>query len=172
VRIVIPGGSGHVGTILASAFHRDGHDVAVLSRRPEIRAWRVVEWDGATLGAWQLEIDGADVLISSPDAASTAATTPQIDMKSCSRGSHRLARSATPSAALRIHRPSGYRRAPPRSTRIGTRARTTNALGLSAERIRTRRTRGASASKSRARGSGHATRRSRRRRERSCSDPR
>jgi uncharacterized protein len=63
VRIVIPGGSGQVGTILASAFRRDGHDVVVLSRRPEIRAWRVVGWDGVTLGAWQLEIDGADVVI-------------------------------------------------------------------------------------------------------------
>jgi uncharacterized protein (TIGR01777 family) len=63
VRIVIPGGSGQVGTILASAFHRDGHDVVVLGRRPQIRAWRIVEWDGVTLGAWQREIDGADVVI-------------------------------------------------------------------------------------------------------------
>jgi uncharacterized protein len=63
MRIVIPDGSGQVGTILARAFHRDGHDVVVLSRRQEIRAWRVVEWDGATLGAWQREIDGADVVI-------------------------------------------------------------------------------------------------------------
>jgi len=60
---VIPGGSGQVGTILASAFHRDGHDVVVLSRRPETRGWRVVGWDGATLGSWQREIDGADVVI-------------------------------------------------------------------------------------------------------------
>jgi uncharacterized protein (TIGR01777 family) len=63
VKIVIPGGSGQVGTILARAFHRDGHDVVVLSRRPQIFPWRVVEWDGATLGAWQREIDGADVVI-------------------------------------------------------------------------------------------------------------
>jgi uncharacterized protein (TIGR01777 family) len=63
MKIVIPGGSGQVGTILARAFHGDGHDVVVLSRRPEMRGWRVVEWDGVTLGAWQLEIDGADVVI-------------------------------------------------------------------------------------------------------------
>ena len=25
--------------------------------------WRVVQWDGATLGAWQHEIDGADVIV-------------------------------------------------------------------------------------------------------------
>lgn len=61
--IVIPGGSGQVGTILARAFHRDGHDVVVLSRRPAVRPWRVVLWDGATPGAWQREIDGSDVVI-------------------------------------------------------------------------------------------------------------
>ena len=63
MRVVIPGGSGQVGTILARAFHRDGHRVVVLSRRPHIRPWRVVEWDGTTLGDWQREIDGADVVI-------------------------------------------------------------------------------------------------------------
>jgi len=63
VKIVMPGGSGQVGTILARAFHRDGHDVVVLSRRPAVRPWRVVEWDGATPGAWQREIDGSDVVI-------------------------------------------------------------------------------------------------------------
>jgi len=63
MRIVISGGSGQVGTILARAFHRDGYDAVVLSRRPHIRPWRVVEWDGATLGDWQREIDGADVVV-------------------------------------------------------------------------------------------------------------
>jgi len=66
VRIVIPGGSGQVGTILARAFHRDGHDVVILSRQLPRRSrcpWKVVDWDGATLGAWQREIDGSDVVI-------------------------------------------------------------------------------------------------------------
>jgi uncharacterized protein (TIGR01777 family) len=63
VKIVIPGGSGQVGTILARAFHQGGHEVAVLSRQPQRRPWRVVAWDGATLGAWQREIDGCDVVI-------------------------------------------------------------------------------------------------------------
>jgi len=63
MRIVISGGSGQVGTILARAFHRNGYDAVVLSRRPHIRPWRVVEWDGATLGDWQREIDGADVVV-------------------------------------------------------------------------------------------------------------
>ena len=33
MKIVIPGGSGQVGTMLARAFHRDGHEVVVLSRK-------------------------------------------------------------------------------------------------------------------------------------------
>jgi NAD dependent epimerase/dehydratase family enzyme len=62
-RIVIPGGSGQVGTLLARVFHAEGHDVVVLSRRPEARRWRTVEWTGSTLGPWQREIDGADVVV-------------------------------------------------------------------------------------------------------------
>lgn len=63
MKVVIPGGSGQVGTILARAFHRDGHDVLVLSRRCQVRPWRVAAWDGVTLGPWQHEIDGCDVVI-------------------------------------------------------------------------------------------------------------
>src|SRR5215468_1251198 len=63
MKIVVPGGSGQVGTILARAFHGRGDDVVVLSRRAAVRPWRVIAWDGATLGAWQREIDGCDVLI-------------------------------------------------------------------------------------------------------------
>jgi uncharacterized protein len=63
MRIIIPGGSGQVGTVLARAFHDQGHDVVVLSRRRSVRPWRVVEWDGRSLGAWQREIDGSDVVI-------------------------------------------------------------------------------------------------------------
>jgi uncharacterized protein len=63
VKIVIPGGSGQVGTLLARAFQRDGHDVTVLSRTLGQSPWRVVTWDAATLGDWSREIDGADVVI-------------------------------------------------------------------------------------------------------------
>jgi len=63
MKIVIPGGSGQVGTILARAFHGDGHDVVVLSRQRQVRPWRVVEWDGRTPGNWRQEIDGCDVVI-------------------------------------------------------------------------------------------------------------
>jgi len=63
MRIVIPGGSGQVGTVLARAFHHEGHDVVVLSRRPGVQPWRVVAWDGERLGGWQREIDGSDAVI-------------------------------------------------------------------------------------------------------------
>jgi uncharacterized protein len=63
VKIVIPGGSGHVGTILARHFHAKGHEVVVLSRNAISRPWRIVKWDGRTTGAWVAEIDGADVVI-------------------------------------------------------------------------------------------------------------
>jgi uncharacterized protein len=63
MKIVIPGGSGQVGTILARAFHEDGHDVVVLSRRPLALPWRAETWDGMSLGDWQGEIEGSDAVI-------------------------------------------------------------------------------------------------------------
>src|SRR5262245_55680685 len=63
MKIVIPGGGGQVGTVLAGAFSKDGHDVVVLSRRPASAAWRTAAWDGETLGDWAGEIDAADVVI-------------------------------------------------------------------------------------------------------------
>ena len=63
MRIVIPGGTGQVGTLLARSFVGDGHDVVVLSRRPDRAPWRVVAWDARTLGAWASELEAADVVI-------------------------------------------------------------------------------------------------------------
>ena len=63
MRIVIPGGTGQVGTLLARAFHRDGHAVVVLGRHPSRTPWRFAAWDGRTLGDWARELDDADVVI-------------------------------------------------------------------------------------------------------------
>lgn len=64
MKIVVPGGSGQVGTLLAQAFHAEGHEVVVLSRTPEQNTpWRVVAWDAETLGGWAQEVDGADAVI-------------------------------------------------------------------------------------------------------------
>lgn len=63
MKIVIAGGTGQVGTILARALHARGDEVVVLSRTARPAAWRVVAWDANTLGAWANEFDGADVII-------------------------------------------------------------------------------------------------------------
>jgi len=63
MKIVLPGGSGQVGQVLARAFIAGGHDVVVLSRSPQVAAGRVVSWDGRGAGAWTREIDGADVVV-------------------------------------------------------------------------------------------------------------
>ncbi|HET9266975.1 MAG TPA: TIGR01777 family oxidoreductase [Vicinamibacterales bacterium] len=63
MKIVIPGGSGQVGTVLSRAFARDGHDVVVLSRRPVSQPWRTVVWDGTTVAEWARELEGADAVI-------------------------------------------------------------------------------------------------------------
>jgi uncharacterized protein (TIGR01777 family) len=64
MKIILPGGSGQVGTVLARHFHDAGHDVVVLSRRPRSASpWKVLPWDGQSLGPWARELDGADVLL-------------------------------------------------------------------------------------------------------------
>jgi hypothetical protein len=63
MRIVIPGGSGQVGRILARHFFAQGHSVTVIARHPAAEAWRTVPWDGHGLDQWAVEIDGADVVI-------------------------------------------------------------------------------------------------------------
>ncbi|MFI5551489.1 TIGR01777 family oxidoreductase [Streptomyces sp. NPDC051738] len=61
MKIVIPGGTGQVGTILNRALTAAGHDVVVLTRRPTRD--REVRWDGETLGRWAELIDGSDIVI-------------------------------------------------------------------------------------------------------------
>ena len=63
MKIVIPGGTGQIGALLARAFSADGHDVVVLSRKQKPATWRMAQWDGATLGNWAAELEGADVVI-------------------------------------------------------------------------------------------------------------
>ena len=63
MRIVIPGGTGQLGTLLARAFLADQHDVVVLSRHPVSAPWRSVGWDARTIGPWTSELESADVVI-------------------------------------------------------------------------------------------------------------
>jgi uncharacterized protein (TIGR01777 family) len=63
LRIVIPGGSGQVGRLLARHFHAQGHRVTALSRNPQTTPWQVLLWDGVTPGDWVAELEGSDICI-------------------------------------------------------------------------------------------------------------
>jgi NAD dependent epimerase/dehydratase family enzyme len=63
LHIVLPGGSGQVGQVLARHFHANGHSVSVLTRAAKPAPWRTVHWDGRHFGGWAAELDGADVVI-------------------------------------------------------------------------------------------------------------
>ncbi|MGW6913503.1 epimerase [Kitasatospora sp. NPDC054939] len=61
MKIVLPGGSGHLGRALERAWSAAGHEVVVLTRGPG--RGREVHWDGRTLGPWAEEIDGSDLVV-------------------------------------------------------------------------------------------------------------
>jgi len=63
LRIVIPGGSGQVGRVLARYFFERGHQVVVLTRGPHTAGWETVHWDAQTPGLWTQYLEGADVCI-------------------------------------------------------------------------------------------------------------
>lgn len=53
-----------MGMVLARAFHERGDEVVVFSRtQTNAPPWRVVQWDGETLGDWASEFEGADAVI-------------------------------------------------------------------------------------------------------------
>jgi uncharacterized protein (TIGR01777 family) len=63
MKVVLAGGSGQVGMILSRAFRHNGHDVVVLSRRPDAAHGKVVRWNARTLSSWTQELEGAEVVI-------------------------------------------------------------------------------------------------------------
>jgi len=63
LRIVMPGGSGQVGRLLAGYFQQRGHHVTVLTRGPYTAPWQTVHWDGEHIGLWTEHLEGADVCI-------------------------------------------------------------------------------------------------------------
>jgi uncharacterized protein (TIGR01777 family) len=68
MKIVLPGGTGQVGQLLARRFLARGHDVIVLGRGGDGRsveggAPRLVHWDARSAGDWCHELDGADAVI-------------------------------------------------------------------------------------------------------------
>ena len=106
MKIVIPGGTGQVGHILARHFHQEGHSVTVLSRRPHAAPWRVIPWDGVTLGPWIKELDQSDA----------SATLQQTAVPYWNRAFVPRRYSIKPSLRFSTLLPSGSTPAPPRST--------------------------------------------------------
>jgi len=60
-RIVLAGGSGFLGGVLARHFAAEGREVLILTRQPTRRDDGINEvlWDGRTLGDWAARLDGA-----------------------------------------------------------------------------------------------------------------
>lgn len=63
LRIVIPGGSGHIGHMLARYLQERGHHITIMTRGPYTASWQTVHWDGEHLGPWVDTLEGADVCI-------------------------------------------------------------------------------------------------------------
>ena len=67
-KIVITGGTGLIGTALATELAALGHEIVVVSRRPDSAmklpaGTRVVGWDGSTAAGWGREADGALAIV-------------------------------------------------------------------------------------------------------------
>ncbi len=63
MRMILAGGSGQVGQMLARHFHAQGHQVDVLGRFPRPAPWKMTAWNGRDLGAWADSVDGCDLVI-------------------------------------------------------------------------------------------------------------
>lgn len=73
MKIIIPGGSGMVGSLAAASFARDGHTVIILSRSPEAAKQGLTQsgvgniqvrgWDAATAQGWGELVDGDTAIV-------------------------------------------------------------------------------------------------------------
>ena len=64
-KIVIAGGTGYLGQLIAASLHQDNWDVVLLSRssNPGNKIGRSVYWDAKSLGDWTEELENAQVLL-------------------------------------------------------------------------------------------------------------
>jgi len=67
MRVIITGGTGLIGRALTHNLINDGHQVIVLTRKPQkadLPAGAIAEqWDGRTTGGWGHWVDGADAVV-------------------------------------------------------------------------------------------------------------
>lgn len=65
-KIVLAGGTGHLGSLLQTHYLRKGWEVVVLSRHKQSSSLphlSFVQWDGNTLGKWTDALEKADVIV-------------------------------------------------------------------------------------------------------------
>jgi uncharacterized protein len=64
-KIVLAGGSGYIGTVLAQYFNAKAQEIVILSRQEAAASGSVrwVRWDGRQAGDWVQELEGADLLV-------------------------------------------------------------------------------------------------------------
>jgi uncharacterized protein (TIGR01777 family) len=64
-RIILAGGSGFLGGVLAEYFRKLDYEIVILTRLPhsDLPGIRHVVWDGENPGDWTRELDGSDALI-------------------------------------------------------------------------------------------------------------
>ncbi|HVV54641.1 MAG TPA: TIGR01777 family oxidoreductase [Mucilaginibacter sp.] len=64
-KIILAGGNGYLGTVLAAYYSPLAGEVIILSRHPKADEGniRTLVWDGKTEGAWVKELENADLLI-------------------------------------------------------------------------------------------------------------
>ena len=64
-KIIIAGGTGYLGQLIAKSLWEDNWEVVLLSRssNTDRKIGRSVYWDGKSIGKWSLELEGAQVLL-------------------------------------------------------------------------------------------------------------
>jgi len=64
-RIVLAGGHGYLGRVLAGYYRSITEEIIILSRKaqPDIGNIKTIIWDGAASGPWLQSLDGADLLV-------------------------------------------------------------------------------------------------------------
>lgn len=64
-KIILAGGNGYLGGLLAKHFSSIAEEVIILSRKPQVQKENIstILWDGKTVGTWMEELEGADLLI-------------------------------------------------------------------------------------------------------------
>ncbi|MEO6150164.1 MAG: NAD-dependent epimerase/dehydratase family protein, partial [Mucilaginibacter sp.] len=64
-KIILAGGSGYLGKVLAQHFSTQANEVIIFTRNPKADAGNIkmVYWDGANIGQWAQYLEDSDVLI-------------------------------------------------------------------------------------------------------------